>query len=260
MTRWLSCLLFPPRCISCRTILARDILDVCESPLCYRCRVAWEREKGARCPECGLELSLCRCSSPLLKKVSVSEAVKLIAYRADRETAGRRSILALKKELNASALQFFASQLRHPLERHMEENGIRPEDVVLCYIPRGRRNKAAYGFDQSEQLARRLADACGLTFSPLLYRIGHGEKEQKKLSATARVVNSGQRFAVDELHWEAVRQSCRWIFLLDDVITTGASMSAGVSALRPYFDGKITAVSLARTVEVKKRKRFEGSL
>ena len=257
--RWLRFfenLLFPPRCVSCHGLMQKDLLDPCECPLCDKCRLEWEREKGEDCPDCGREMVLCRCYPPRMKKAGISEAIKLINYRSDRETAGRRAILYLKKHLNSRGFDFFAKQLSYPVKKHMDQNGLTSKDVAFCYVPRGEKNAAEFGLDQSEQLCRRLAACCGARFLPLLYRTGKRSAEQKKLSGKMRERNAENRFAVDgKVLTDLAGVKC--LFLVDDIITTGASLRSCAKAVSPVFDGTLVAVALART-PLRRRTAYVG--
>lgn len=245
--RFLENLMFPPRCVACRAFLQKDILDSCESPLCQRCRVEWEREKGEDCPDCGMEMNSCECCPSRLKKGGITYAVKLVNYVSTRETAGRRSILSMKKRANHRAVDFFAEQLSYPVKRYMDEHGLAAEQVAFCYVPRGRRNVSKYGFDQSRLLCRSLAVACGAKDYPLFVRVSSKSKEQKKLSAEARKRNSQNQYAVRKRISEKLPRDVKCLFLLDDIVTTGESMLGCVKALKGRYGGEIVAVSLART-------------
>lgn len=246
LKRFLSDLLFPPKCISCYSFCKKDLLDPCEAPLCDKCRLEWEREKAVTCAKCGRELLSCRCSSGRMEKAGVSESIKLIFYQGDKETVGRRSILHLKKNRTRRAFDFFAAQLSFPLQRYMRENNLGVDNVCFCYVPRSYKSDAHYGLDQAEQLCRSLSRQLGIPYVSLFYRVGTKEAEQKTLSAREREKNVKGRFAINECVWKRIH-SPKCIFLVDDVITTGASISVCTKLLRERYHGEIVAVSLAKT-------------
>ena len=248
--RFLSDLLFPPRCISCGSFCKKDLLDPCPTPLCDACRVAWEKEKTDTCVRCGLELMQCRCSSARMEKAGMERSIKLMYYRGSRMTAGRRAILYMKKRRNLRAFAFFAEQLSFPILRYMEERSLSQEEVRFCYVPRSPKNETLYGLDQAEQLCRALAKRIGCETMPLFYRRGAGA-EQKKLSARERTQNVRGRFAVDGQ--VPIPPTVRCIFLVDDVITTGASIAACAVLLKDRFGGEVVGVSLARTPLLRKK-------
>lgn len=250
--RFLTDLLFPPRCVSCGAFCKKDLLDPCLSPLCDGCRVAWEKEKTDTCVRCGLELMQCRCSSVKMEKAGLARSIKLMYYRGSRMTTGRRAILYMKKRRNFRAVSFFAEQLSFPVFRYMEEHSLPSEAVRFCYVPRSPKNETLYGLDQAEQLCHALAKRLDCEAIPLFCRQGAG-KDQKKLSARERAQNVRGRFAVDEEVLAEIPRSVRCIFLVDDVITTGASIAACAVLLKGRFDGEMVGVSLARTPLLRKK-------
>lgn len=250
--RTLSDLLFPPRCISCGSFCKKDLLDPCPTPLCDTCRVAWEKEKTDTCVRCGLELMQCRCSSARMEKAGMERSIKLMYYRGSRMTAGRRAILYMKKRRNLRAFAFFAEQLSFPILRYMEERLLSIEEVCFCYVPRSPKNETIYGLDQAEQLCRALAKKTGCEALPLFYRRSAGA-EQKKLSARERAQNVRGRFGVDKDVLARIPKTVRCIFLVDDVITTGASIAACAVLLKENFGGEVVGVSLARTPLLRKK-------
>ena len=252
IVRFFENLFCPPRCISCRGFLQKNILDPSDRVLCDRCRLAWEREKGEQCPDCGLEYLFCRCATKRMRDMNVSEAIKLVSYRKDKMTAGRWSILYMKKHANHRAFDFFAEQLSYPLKQYMEQNQIQAEDARLCYVPRGKKNRRVWGFDQSEQLCRRVSALCNVEALPVFYRISKRDLEQKKLAGVERVQNAVGHFAVDPGITEEL-QTVKCLFLLDDVITTGSSICGCVSPLRNYYGGAVVGVAIAQTPQGRRK-------
>ena len=244
---FLKNLLFPPRCISCRSFLQSNILDPCESLLCPKCRLRWEREKGEACPDCGFEISVCECCPPRLKKEGVGELIYLFSYSSSKQTVGRQTILNMKKKANAKAGWFMAEQLSHSVERYMSAHSLSAEQVGFCYVPRGRTNLAKYGFDQSQMLCRALAERSGAAWYSLCIRCRGKDAEQKKLSAREREQNAEDRFSVDRKQLSRLSDQASCLFFVDDIVTSGESMRGCVKAVRQHFLGDMVAVSIART-------------
>ena len=245
-------LLFPPRCISCRAFCKKDILDPSDAPFCEKCRLDWEKEKTACCAGCGKELLNCRCTSSRMERAGIKQSVKLVFYQSERDTVGRRSILHLKRNRNRRAFDFFAAQLAFPLNRLIAEKGFSAEEIRFCYVPRSHKSEESQGLDQAECLCRAIAKRYGTTPTPLLYRSGAEKAEQKTLSAREREKNVKRLFALDEAVFPKIGDA-RCIVIVDDVITTGASVSACASLLKGRFPGEILALSLARTPLLRRR-------
>lgn len=98
------------------------------------------------------------------------------------------------------------------------------------------------GFNQSLELARRLAPH--KVRADLLLRIRDTDA-QSALDRKARLANVRGAFAVEPLHAQAARG--RRVALVDDVMTSGASLHAAALALREGGAAHITAIVLART-------------
>ena len=227
-------------------------------PLCDACRLKWEREKGEACPDCGLDMMLCRCTSARVRQRGVSDTVKLVNYYADRETVGRRSILYMKKHAKAEAFSFFAKQLSYSVKKYMETKALSAQQVAFCYVPRGRKNVAVFGFDQSERMCRFLAHECGAKHLRLISRtrrFGAKDAEQKKLSGKQREENVKGKFVVNKKRLPDLKD-VRCLFLVDDVVTTGASVCGCAECLKPFFKGEVVSVAVARTPTGRRTRRF----
>ena len=118
------------------------------------------------------------------------------------------------------------------------------EADVVVPMPLSRERLAERGFNQALVLARALAP--GKVNSGLLLRVRH-TPAQAELGLAARLRNVQGAFAVDPLRTADV---CgRRIVVVDDVMTSGASLYAAAQELRQAGAAQITAVVLARTEE-----------
>jgi ComF family protein len=121
---------------------------------------------------------------------------------------------------------------------------ISAQSSVICFVPRSSRAVLKHGVDQSEELARSLSQQSGIPLSCALERI-KGGKEQKKLSAAERVKNTKRLFALREGRETEI--SGKTVILVDDVVTTGASLCAAALALREAGVKELLCVALAQT-------------
>lgn len=241
-------LLFPPKCVACREFIQKDLLDKCEIPLCEKCRTKWEREKLDRCPDCGLEMTVCNCGSRMLDKVGVTDIVKLVNYSVKQKSVGKSAVLYMKKHKSSAAFDYFASQLSFAVGRKIREYG----ETVITYVPRSEKSVSEYGFDQSKMLADRLAHKCGVECLSLFSRTSVKRVEQKKLKLSERFENAKGLYELDEKAVERL-EGVKCVVIVDDVITSGASLSGCVNILKSVFDGEVVCAAVARTG--KKRKK-----
>lgn len=113
-------------------------------------------------------------------------------------------------------------------------------DLVLP-MPLARARLAERGFNQALELARHLAPG---KVAPSLLLRGRATSAQSTLGRAERLRNVRGAFLVDPL--QAARLARCSVVLLDDVMTSGASMLEASLALRAVGVGQITAMVLAR--------------
>ena len=141
---------------------------------------------------------------------------------------------------------FFAAQLIRQAQVAQALASMKVGDLILP-VPLSAQRLELRGFNQAWELARALS-ACtprGVTAAPgLLLRI-RDTRAQTELKREARISNVKGAFAVDPLR--AARVAGRRIVLIDDVMTSGASLFAAAEALRASGAAHITAMAFART-------------
>jgi ComF family protein len=123
------------------------------------------------------------------------------------------------------------------------EPALEEADVVVP-MPLSRQRLAERGFNQALLLARALSPE--KTRADLLLRVRH-TAAQTTLDRKDRLDNVKGAFAVDPLLASKVRG--RRVVLVDDVMTSGASLFTAAQALRQAGAARITALLMARTGE-----------
>jgi ComF family protein len=113
---------------------------------------------------------------------------------------------------------------------------------VLLPMPLSPERLRERGFNQSLELARHLSPS--KTVAGLLLRIRH-TAPQSSLKREERLKNVVDAFAVEPLRTAELRG--KRVVLLDDVMTSGASLFAAAQALRDAGAVHITGLILART-------------
>lgn len=115
-------------------------------------------------------------------------------------------------------------------------------DAVVA-VPLHRTRLFSRKFNQSAELARHVARLSGKPFLPRALHRRKRTAQQVGLTANARALNVRGAFAVPE--------SClpdvfgRRIVLIDDVFTTGATVSAATRALKRAGAGEVTVLTFA---------------
>ena len=230
-------LLFPPRCAACDVLL--DWYDGTEtSALCPTCERKLESEARETCTLCERPVSECLCVTELMRKAKCAAFVKLSYYQhGTRESVTNRLAYHVKEKRDRIAERYRAESLWACLRKQLADG----EPLAVTYLPRTRRARAKYGTDQAEALARMLAIAAGARFERALLRSGQGEREQKTLSPAGRRRNAKTSFRWNE---SVDLQGCT-VILVDDIVTTGASMAAGARLLRAAGAKRVICAAIA---------------
>lgn len=231
-------LVFPPKCSACGEILPYYSKDV----LCERCFSAREEELLYRCGKCKKKVSDCRCKSQ-----NCSDAIEMIVSTAPYTSSFSvtdRIVLAAKDNNDPKLFKFMSDEM----VRAAYGNFASLEDLTVTYVPRSSLRKSETGHDQSEKLARLIARELGAEMIQLFKK--KGSKQQKKLHAAERTENAESSYVFISGREKLVKGKS--FLLCDDVITTGASVSACANKLKAAGADKIYVLTFAKTVKREK--------
>jgi len=114
---------------------------------------------------------------------------------------------------------------------------------IAVPVPVHRERRKARGFDQAEDLARVFGRHAGLPVATALVR-GKRTRAQHALGKAARASNVAGVFEVPPASVALVRG--RWVVLVDDITTTGATLSGCALALREAGVLGVSALTVAR--------------
>ncbi len=214
-------LLFPLSCVVCH----RE-----GHFICLECEPALPRLVPPYCPICATPdtLGACRwCSAvplsvdgiraPFILDGPIREAVHSLKYRGVRA---------------------FGRELGRFLARYLEEHPA-PGDLIAP-VPLHRRRLRDRGYNQSELLARSLAKESGLDLDvSLLSKVRHSAPQVGASREQRRSNVEGSFQCRADLAGKAV-------ILVDDVATTGSTLSACASALKDAGASSVWGLALAR--------------
>lgn len=110
---------------------------------------------------------------------------------------------------------------------------------VLVPVPLSRARLRERGYDQARRLACALAERTGLSVGAILQREGRPARQSGRGRAA--------RLALEPGSFSARRTAPPRVVLVDDVITTGATLTACAEALRGAGAREVVAVAYART-------------
>jgi len=230
-------LVYPERCIACASPVARrQDCGVCAE--CWGKSVALKIQ-SPRCSSCGLPFQTLRedsdhlCGNCILQPPPYSGARSFGYYTAE--------LRALVHGLKFQGRRNLAGLLATLLAEVFFENWNRENFDGLSPVPLHSRRKRERGYNQSELLARSLSLKIAVPCVDSLRRI-RPTLPQVGLTDVQRHENVRRAFACKD---EALIRKKR-ILLIDDVMTTGATVS---SAARALLDGgalRVSVLTLAR--------------
>ena len=111
-------------------------------------------------------------------------------------------------------------------------------------MPLARTRERERGFNQAALLARRIGSHLGVPIrSSWLARI-RSTRPQSELSATERRANVRDAFRASD------RVAGHHVLVVDDILTTGATLDACARALRAAGARRVGALTVARVVHV----------
>ena len=242
MRTGLITLLFPPKCPGCGELLEFRGLGVEMSFLCNSCQKRWDSELLDTCGNCGMAVKDCNCMTELLVRAKCESLRKRVYYfHGSNSAVQNRLLFKIKNQPSAGALGFLAEELEETLRSMLEAASVSLTDAVLVYLPRSRRSAAVGGTDQGKQLAYALSRRVGIPVVSAIRRRRGREKQQKHLNLLQRQKNARAAYAAKT----GVSLKGKAVILVDDIVTTGSTMAAGVRLLRGLGAERVFALSVA---------------
>ena len=235
-------LLFPPKCAACGELLG-DIQNPSPKALCSACLVKWDAQKNQLCHCCGYPVGDCERPVPSMPRHGIEALCKLVEYDPNQPSStGNRVIFKLKDSDSAELQAYLAGELVPRIQRQLIRLGQTPENTVLVWAPRSKRAEYDRGFDQSKGICMALAKELGLPKSVQMIRRAGG-RVQKQLGQKQRRQNAYAAFEAVPMRCADLKGKC--VILVDDVVTTGATLSACAAKLKPYKPAHIIAACVA---------------
>jgi ComF family protein len=227
--------LFSSCCVLCDASVSSDI------SLCTPCLQDLPRIKSS-CRQCGLPLkqqlegALCGRCQQSLPPIDYLISSLHYAYPVGHLVA------QLKFQHDLTLAKIFSHLLLTALTTHYKEHPIELPDLIIP-VPLHKKRIRQRGFNQALEIARPIAKALNIPIAiNTIQRIKHTQA-QSLLSAKERRKNLRQSFALIK------PLSARHIVLVDDVVTTGATVYELAILLKRSGVKKVGVWTVARAVK-----------
>ena len=241
--------LFPAGCRLCE----RQLLRASRVPICEQCLASFTALSGRVCQICGSppETSFVAIPGPSEATGApeadqpVCAACRVRTYRFDQarsyaayDGALVRAIVMLKFERIEPLGTWFADRLAEVARREAQTLAV---DIVVP-VPLHRERERERGYNQAALIAKPLAKRLGLPHRAVLLMRTRPRPDKQVLSLAERWESVRGAFAtrpgsqVDKLR----------VLLVDDVVTTGATLDACAKALRGAGAKSVIGLTVAR--------------
>lgn len=229
--------LSPTRCAGCErpgALLCDDCLNklvlIDPEESCTLCGAPYGR---VLCTECrGAASSLDRCLACALFSGALPRVIRAYKDGGERRLARVIAELLLDTALHA--------QVAAP-DRY---GGILAGADFITFVPA---TKSAYrrrGFDHMEAIARSLGAMAGVAVCDCI--IKHGSSDQRKMGREGRLATARSIYEVPDIVQKNVCGAR--LLLIDDVITTGATMTAAAAVLKGAGAAHVDGLAAARVL------------
>lgn len=207
-------LLYPPRCAFCRRLLpdgVRGVCAFCEKKLPYVPADAQIRSLK----------NIEKCIAPLYYEGSVRESLHRYKF---------------------SSMTAYADIYSEFMGKCIDENGISCD--IITWIPLSRRRLRKRGYDQAELLARLIAKRHGFDCVRLLKKLRDNPPQSGTGSPEKRRANVKGIYSC--IKPQLVQG--KTILLIDDIVTTGATLSEAAGVLKKAGAAGVYCAAVARSM------------
>ena len=229
--------IYPPRCLGCGDLVDSDF------GLCGSCWAETEFIGGAACDMCGVPLPGLTENGPIACDSCLKTPRPWALGRAALIYGGmgRKLVLRLKHGDRQEIARPAAGWMHHSVKTILTKN------TIIAPVPLHWMRLAKRRYNQSALIAKNLAELSGLEWCPdALQRMkrtpsleGKTQQQRAEILKGAVNVNAKRRHRIIG----------RPVLLVDDVMTTGATLAACATACRAAGAGDVCVSVLARATK-----------
>ncbi|MEM6386036.1 MAG: ComF family protein [Pseudomonadota bacterium] len=226
-------LIYPDQCILCDHRVEE------QGGLCGECWAQTPFLDGLVCDTCGVSLpgsegERVLCDECLAAPWPWRAGRAAVSYK----DLGRRVVLSLKHSDRLDLVPACASWMSRA------GNQILPEDAVLVPVPAHWTRLLTRRYNQAVELSRGLAQKTGLEYVPDALQRARRTPKQDGMTFEERYANLRDAIRPNEKRIERLRG--RPVCIIDDVMTSGATLTASTDALYEAGASEVFTLVLAR--------------
>lgn len=210
------------------------LLDLLFPPKCPFCAKLLQEGEEHLCARCDLELPWMEDESGQKQGEFLDDAVAPLWYRGAVRDSHHR--------FKFGGVRAYAEPYSMLMEQCVRGQLTEPFDVIT-WTPVSKKRRRSRGYDQSQLLAQRLGLGLELPVEPLLVKIRHTPPQAGIRDESARRANVLGAYEL----LPGAQAAGRRILLVDDVVTTGSTLSECARVLRTAGAASVVAVTLAVT-------------
>lgn len=220
-----------PKCVNCK-----QKLDYEDRGLCKRCMRTYNEHKTRNCSRCSKKLIECSCPSEYLLAHGIKQISKVFRYsKAEQSRPSNYLIYSLKQDNREDVIEFLADEMVSSIKNSFD---ITKGKYLITSVPRRRNAILNFGFDHAEILAKNVSQRLNIKYERLL--VSRSKNAQKSVVGAARLSNA----KFDYKNKKNLNLSGYTIIIVDDIVTTGASMSSCAILLRAFRPRRIVGATL----------------
>lgn len=229
--------------------LGTDLLDFIFPGYCYICNLSLANPDKYLCSSCleklpVLPTSFCSFCKTFLNNLPIDHNCKTYLHSVYSLWTYAEGVETLIHKFKYEGKVGLGKILGQVLAQQLSSQSFWPEIETLIPVPLYSSRKRERGYNQAEVLAQALADCTKVKPISNALRRCRNTPDQTHLSSAERKENVKDAFKVDE----GIDFSKMTIMLVDDVITTGATLNECAKTLKQNGAEKVHACTLAVAV------------
>ena len=225
-----------PKCVCCN-----EKLDIEDVALCKQCKKIYDDHLLINCSVCSKPLYRCTCPNEYMDSHYIHKHIKVYRYKPGLSTPANSLLYSLKRENRRDVLELLSKELASSITTSLKS----PENYLFTSVPRMRASKNKYVYDHAMELSKATAKLLGAKYKNIL--VSKAKKLQKKTKSTEERISNAS-YALKHVKTDLKGQK---IIIIDDIVTTGASISSCATQLKIAGASQVIGASVAITYKDK---------